>query len=227
MLKTISVVVLAVFLVGCASGPQGAFPSSLSSNVASGPYRLMAGDEVELKFDQLKEASGKYILDPQGSIHLPVLGTVVLMNLTQQEAQQNLAEAYRKQYTSGSPLLKIISFQSSEFVTIIGEVEQPGNYPIENQLSLIKAIGIAQGFTDDADLDRVRIIRKSAGGEVVTIDFARLIARGDYHKDLLLFSDDMVYVPAKRLAKTLNTFSAYLPFIQVTLLVLVTLNQLG
>jgi len=195
--------------------------------MASGPYRLMAGDEVEVIFDQIKDASGKYILAPQGVIHLPVLGSLALKNMTQEEAQENLNVIFSEQYSSGSPRIRIVSFQSSEFVTIIGEVGQPGNYPIENQLSLIKAIGIARGFTPDADLDRVRVIRKSAGGEVVSIDFARLISKGDYTGDLLLFADDMVYVPTKRLANTLNSFSAYLPFIQLALLMMVTLRQLN
>jgi len=226
MFRTISTILLAALFVGCANNPQGAFPSSLSTDVTNGPYRLMAGDEVEVKFDQIKEASGVYILDPQGAIHLPVLGTVVLENMTQQEAQQSITEVFSRQYSSGSPLIKIVSFQNSEFVTIIGEVEQPGNYAIENQLSLIKAIGIARGFTDDADMDRVRVIRKSAGGEVVQVNFKKLISRGDYGQDLLLFSDDMVYVPAKRLSATLNIFSPYLPFIQIALLTLVSLNQL-
>lgn len=225
MSKVSSILVLIILLMGCAHQPKGAFPSSLSSDIVTSPYRLMAGDEVEVKFDQIKEASGNYVLDPQGAIHLPVIGTVVLRHLTLQEAQRHLADVFSEQYSSGSPLLKIVSFQSSEFVTIIGEVEEPGNYPIENQLSLIKAIGIARGFTKDADLDRIRIIRKSTGGEVVSIDFAKLIAHGDYNHDLLLFSDDMVYVPTKRLSRTLNAFSAYLPFMQV-LLTLLTLNQL-
>ena len=225
MSKVISIVLLMIFLMGCAHQPKGPFPSSLSSDIVTSPYRLMAGDEVEVRFDQIKEASGIYTLDPQGAIHLPVIGTVIVKHLTLQEAQRHLADVYSEQYSSGSPLLKIVTFQSSEFVTIIGEVEEPGNYPIENQLSLIKAIGIARGFTDDADLGRIRIIRKSTGGEVVSIDFGKLIARGDFHNDLLLFSDDMVYVPTKRLARTLNAFSAYLPFTQV-LLTLLTLTQL-
>jgi len=226
MLKKISLLILVSLMVACSHQPQGAFPSSLSTDMMRGPYRLMAGDEVELRFDQLREASGTYVLDPEGAIHLPVLGTVVLERMTQPEAQQRIAEVFSTQYSSGTPQLKILSFQNSEFVTIIGEVEQPGNYPIENQLSLIKAIGIARGFTEDADMDRVRVIRKSSGGEVVTVDFAKLISRGDYGNDLLLFNDDLVYVPAKRLSTTLRIFSPYLPFIQITMLTLVSLNQL-
>lgn len=226
MFKLISVILTLGLLMGCSSQPTDAFPSSLSLGVSGGPYRLMAGDEVEVSFDQLKGSSGRYILGPQGIIHLPVLGSISIQGMTQVEAQDKLTEVFSKQYSTGTPHLKIISFQSSEFVTIIGEVNEPGNYPIEYQLSLIKAVGNARGFSRDADIDRIRVLRKNAGGEVVSVDFSQLVAKGDYTQDLLLFNHDLVYVPTKRLSSTMNRASTYLPVIQAVILTIVTLNQL-
>jgi len=109
----------------------------------------------------------------------------------------------------------------------MGAVAKPGIYPIENRLTLLKAIGSASGFTKSADLSKIQLIRNAPQRTVIKIDFNKLLKESNYGQDLILFNDDLIFVPAKPLSNALDIISDYLPLLQVGLLTVATFNQLN
>ncbi len=216
-----------ILFAGCSSSLPLEFPSTQNDTRPSSIYRLMPGDEIELLTSQRQDISGRYILDPAGAIYIPVAGRIILNGLSQGEAQDSLHSALSQYYSPISIALKIESFQSNEFVVIMGEVAKPGIYPIENRLTLLKAIGSANGFTKSADLSKIQVIRNAPQRTVVKIDFNKLLKESNYGQDLILFNDDLIYVPAKPLSNVLDIVSDYLPLLQVGLLTVATFNQLN
>ena len=227
MMKTLLILPLVIFLAGCASNIPQDFPSTENDSRSSNIYLLMPGDEIELIAAQRQDISGGYTLDPAGAIYIPVVGRINLNGLSQAEAQDSLHSALSQHYSPISITLKIQSFQNNEFVVIMGEVAKPGIYPIENRLTLLKAIGSASGFTKSADLSKIQLIRNAPQRTVVKIDFNKLLKESNYSQDLILFNDDLIYVPAKPLSNALDIISEYLPLLQVGLLTVATFNQLN
>jgi polysaccharide export outer membrane protein len=187
----------------------------------------MPGDEIELIASQRQDISGSYTLDPSGAIYIPVVGRIGLNGLSQSEAQASLNTELAQYYSSVSIILKLQSFQSNEFVVIMGEVREPGIYSIENRLTLLKAVGLARGFTKAANLSNIQLIRNAPDGEVIKIDFNQLLKESNYGQDLILLNDDLIYVPAKPLSNMLDIISDYLPLLQISLLTVATFNQLN
>jgi len=110
-------------------------------------------------------------------------------------------------------------------VFIMGEVRDPGSYEIRDVLTLLNAIGLAGGLTEDAVTSKIKLIRdRGRGGAVMEIDLDRMMAEADFTQNYLLKNNDIIFIPRKGIA----TFNYYLrqidPFIQL-LIVAETLRK--
>src|SRR5713226_4992241 len=96
-------------------------------------------------------------------------------------------------------------------VYVVGDVRQPGGFVMENgnDITVLKAIALAQGTNPNAALDSARLIRKtSEGPQDVPLSLKKILAAKA--PDLQLLPDDVVFVPgsagksaAKRGAETI------------------------
>lgn len=93
-------------------------------------------------------------------------------------------------------------------VFVMGEVENPGSYQIQTTgLSILDAINLAGGPTEDGQTDEIRLIREMEGQEgVKTIDMDMMLATGNLSDNFLLLDNDIIYIPRKGIA----TFNYYL-----------------
>ncbi|MGD9212285.1 MAG: polysaccharide biosynthesis/export family protein [Desulfobacteraceae bacterium] len=88
-------------------------------------------------------------------------------------------------------------------VFVMGEVKQPGSYQIQTAgISVLDALNMAGGPTEDANTGRIRLIRglKEEGG-VREVDLDSFLKKGDYSKNFLLRDNDILYVPRRGIAK--------------------------
>jgi polysaccharide export outer membrane protein len=104
-------------------------------------------------------------------------------------------------------------------VFVMGEVDEPGSYPIKNELSLLTAIGLAGGPTEDAVTSNVQLIRdRGLGGGVITINLDEVMQTADFSQNYMLKRNDIIFVPKKGIAK----FNYYLrqinPFVDIVFL---------
>jgi len=226
-MRKLLIPIMLIVLTGCTGTHFATLPATGNEIDRDKVYRLMPGDIVEVDIPQQQDISGEYTLDPAGALFLPVIGRVSLNELTQDEARAALLRVLKTYYSPITLNLKIKSYQSSEFYVIMGEVAQPGVYPVQNRVSLLKAIGQASGFTAAADPRRVRISRNHDANQVLHINVQRILNRGDFTQDLILHADDVIYVPAKPGRRFLASFNEVLPVLQLAILTIVTLNQLN
>jgi len=93
-------------------------------------------------------------------------------------------------------------------VFVMGEVENPGSYQIQTTgLSILDAINLAGGPTEDAQTTEIRLIREMEEQEgVKTIDMEMMLATGNLSDNFLLLDNDIIYIPKKGIA----TFNYYL-----------------
>ncbi|MFL0352517.1 polysaccharide biosynthesis/export family protein [Xanthomarina sp. GH4-25] len=101
-----------------------------------------------------------YIVDKEGNIDFPVLGPIKVGGLTR--AQLTL---YLKERISDYVKDPIINIRLTNFtVTVLGEVNGPGTYTIEDEkISLLEAIGLAGDLTIHGKRENVFLIREQDG----------------------------------------------------------------
>lgn len=167
---------------------------------ASLPFNLLKGaEEGGLSAEQVD-----YIIDKNGEIDFPVLGTIKLVGLSPEEAKILLKEKL-------SPYLKdaIINIRLKNFtVTILGEVNRPGTYPVGGeQITVLEAIGLANDLTIKGLRKNVMVIRDFNGTKVYTrIDLTRKESLNSpvYY----LTQNDVVYVEPNDSAVNASAFDS-------------------
>ncbi|MBO8126468.1 MAG: SLBB domain-containing protein [Firmicutes bacterium] len=82
-------------------------------------------------------------------------------------------------------------------VTVLGEVQRPGTYPVSESSRLLEVIGKAGGPTDRARLDGVRVYRGGdfADPESVVVGREHLLFEGDSKENPQVKPGDVIFVP--------------------------------
>jgi polysaccharide biosynthesis/export protein len=87
-------------------------------------------------------------------------------------------------------IVKLVNF----YVTMLGEVQRPGEYKIyQDELNIFEAISMAGDLTDFANRSQIKLIRQTKqGSEVIDIDLTqRQILASDHY---FLMPNDILYV---------------------------------
>lgn len=85
-------------------------------------------------------------------------------------------------------------------ILVFGEVKKPGLYPRRPGLTLLDAIGMADGYTIYAVLSNTAVIRTvNPQTEVIVANLKRLIKKGDISQNILLANNDVIYVPRSKI----------------------------
>ena len=106
--------------------------------------------------------SGGYLVSSDGTIQLPVLGTIKAAGLTKKELKDNITNMILSEKLLVDPLVEI-RFLNYE-VTVIGEVAKPTVITVPSErISLLKAIGLAGDLTIYGKRDNVLLIREENG----------------------------------------------------------------
>lgn len=130
-------------------------------------YRLGAGDKLRLIVFGEEELSAEYELDGSGNLSLPLIGQVRAGGQT----VQNLESQITRQYADGYLINPRISLEVINFrpFYIVGEVNNPGNYPYINGLTVLNAVAVAGGYSPRAKKDKIELKRIYNGQEQTQI----------------------------------------------------------
>jgi polysaccharide export outer membrane protein len=130
------------------------FPASLvaQDRLRAVSYGVRPGDEVTIRVftsagAQLQEISGQRIVDPDGRIYLPYLGSVGVSGLSAPQLRDLLAEQYSVLYSD--PVVEVVSRLK---VNVTGAVQNPGHYHLDPSATLIDALATAGGVRQEIDL---------------------------------------------------------------------------
>lgn len=130
-------------------------------DIASGVqgYQLGPGDKVSIHVLDEDEVEDKpYAIDLNGGLTLPRLGTVQVAGLTVTQLQKELTECFRVYLKSPVVTVSVAEF-SSQPVTVLGAVANPGVRQIEGRKTLFEIISEAGGLKEDAG-NTIRITRQ-------------------------------------------------------------------
>ncbi len=151
----------------------------------------------------------KYIVEPDGTIYLPLIKEVSVAGLTTQELNKKLTRAYAKYLKEPYVKTKIDNHR----VYVLGEVRKQGLVPIVgSSISLIEAISKSGGVTDDGVLSRIRVISKVNGKSILkTVNLTKFNTLNI--DNLMLANNSIVYVEPRSSKAFKLGIDNYLPLI--------------
>jgi len=135
-----------------------------------------------------------YLVDNEGNISFPIIGTLHVGGLTKSEAE-HMIEAKIKPYMAANenPIVtvRIPGYQ----VSVMGEVLRPGTFTVSREkITILEALAQAGDLTIYGQRKNVRLIREDSTGKktIYTIDLtdANIINQPYYY----LQQNDLVYV---------------------------------
>jgi polysaccharide export outer membrane protein len=101
----------------------------------------------------------------------------------------------------------------SQETYVLGEVNKPALFAHRENMPMSRIIAMSEGFTKDADLSRIHIMRGSLSNPMVIVsDFTRVV-NGEA-QDVRMEPGDVVYVPPTRLSAYARTLDKLIPTIQ-------------
>lgn len=157
-------------------------------------------DVINVEVFGVPELTRELQVDLSGQIAMPLIGQVDARGKTPPELSQQIAGQLRG-YVRNPNVTINVKTSVSQVVTVDGEVEQPGLYPVTNQTTLMRAIASAQGLAEFAKLDDVVVLRTVNNKRLAGLYNLGAIRRGQY-ADPAIYANDVVIVgdsPARRL----------------------------
>lgn len=160
-----------------------------------------------------------YLVNQRGMILLPVIGEVVVAGLTEETAKEAIQKRVFEYYKDATVKVKILTYK----ITVLGEVKNPGVYYNYNKsMTILDALGFANGTTEYASIKKVLVVRSSStGSKSYRLDLTekKMMASEAYY----LLPNDVLYIePDKYINNTMNDakFALLLSALSTTILIL-------
>ena len=137
-------------------------------------------------------------VSPDGLIQFPLIGTIKIAGLTENQARIALSDALKRYIVDPQITLRVQSYRAGR-VYLDGEVRIPGLQSITDApMTLPEALSRAGGLTATADRSQVFVTRE---GVTTSINLLRLAERGINPAKILLKNNDLVRVAHRDDAK--------------------------
>lgn len=157
-------------------------------------YRIGPGDVLDILLTrELAQDRVSAAVRTNGKVSIGFFEATVAGLTTDQaerEIQRVLAPTHRQLIVQ-----VMIKEYASKTVSVLGEVQKLGVFPLKGKTNLMDLLAEAGGPTGNADLRAIRLLRLD--GESYTINLFRLVSEGQRFRDLILDAGDVVFVPSR------------------------------
>lgn len=157
---------------------------------------LQPNDLVEVIVFQEDDLTIKARVANDGTISVPLIGSVVVGGKTVDEAASVIRAKLAKGYLVNPQVNVSVGEFAKRLVTVIGQVEKGGTFefPSQGSLDLLQAIGMAGGYTRIANPGKVLVKRHVGGKDVVYQLNAKEMAADSSSKRFEILPGDTITV---------------------------------
>lgn len=166
---------------------------------ASEPFNLMKGLASQSSSTTNTENSVyNYLVDNQGNIEFPILGTVHLGGLGKNEAEEFLKSQIVPYMSESENVVVHVRMVNYKYA-VLGGVNSPGLYTTQNEkVNIFEAIAQAGDLTTFAERDKIFLIRENSDGlkeyHQLNINDASIVSSPYYY----IQQNDIIYVEPKK-----------------------------
>lgn len=184
---------------------------STSDDAASAPFNLTIPTPYTLgqrnSYSQAMLQS--YIVDNEGNIKFPLVGSLHLAGLTKNAAEQLIHDKIKPYMTeTENPIVtvRMINYK----ISVMGEVARPGMFTVANEkISILEALAQAGDLTIYGVRDRVKLIREDATGRKeiheLNLNDANIINSPYFY----LQQNDVVYVEPNKVKSQNSSIGSF------------------
>lgn len=135
-------------------------------------------------------------VDMDGDVVVPMLGTLKVIGLSPSAIGRRIADGLRRGGYLQDPQVSVeVLTVRSRVVSVLGQVERPGRYPIDNRLSVLELLAMVGGTKNDAGDTALLIRRGDAGQQRMELYVSNRQSPSHLIQDTELQPGDVVFVP--------------------------------
>lgn len=157
--------------------------------------KIGPGDRIKVTVLGVDDMTGECVVNPEGSVSIPVIGVVKVADKTPEEAASQLQIAAAK-YVKEPHVRVEIAQKAAAFVVVSGRVKKPGAYGVGTHTTLLELLGVAGGEDSNADLEAVSIVH-TGGKPAETVNLRAFMDGKSLTSNPTLGDGDIVVVPEK------------------------------
>ena len=175
----------------------------LATSAVAGDYIIGDGDALDISVWGVKELNVSVRVRPDGKITIPGLGDVMATGTIPKDLQKNLEEQLRKLVKNPIVTVTVKEITNSK-VYVFGGGVKSGVFDLRRRTTLLQLLCSISDLKM-ADLRKSYVLRN---GKKVLEDFHRLFVDGEIHEDLIIESNDSVYIPPLFIDKNVYVLGA-------------------
>jgi polysaccharide export outer membrane protein len=156
---------------------------------------LGTGDEVKESVYGSPDLGIETRIAEGGTMTFPLLGDVQVGGLTTQQAEKRIAGLLEKGgYLKKAQVNLLITTLASQQVSVLGQVNRPGRYPVDGPRKVLDVLALAGGIGPDGG-DLVTLVRTRQGVTTrETIDVVEMVRKGEPGRDSDVARGDIIFV---------------------------------
>lgn len=193
------------------SGESLALPDQ-TSIIRSGDLRIGPLDKLQVRVYGVQDLNGDYQVDTFGNIKMPLVDEVFAQGYTAFEFAKILEQRLGETYLQDPDVTVSILESQGQEITIEGAVRKPGVYPVEGQLSLLQAIAISGGPSENANPRKVAIFRVINGEKQAAVFDLKAI-RNHKMEDPAVYGNDIIVMDGSEAQQTYREVIRSIPLI--------------
>jgi polysaccharide export outer membrane protein len=145
---------------------------------------------------------------PEGTIQLPVVGSVPAQGLTLDEFSRELNQRFADEL-GGIEVIPVLTQRAPRYVYVLGEVRQPGRYALEAPTTVMQAIAMAGSYNVGAHINSIVVFRRADDwrliATIVDLRNAMLGKTPCPPGEIWVSDSDLIIVPKSRILWTDDT----------------------
>lgn len=175
---------------GPTSNPNAGVPRQVNTNVLSQFIRV--GEQLKVEFiDKTPPATFEQVVRDDGTITLELGQTFEAAGKSEAQLQEEIRARYVPKYYLR---LTVNIIRNNRWYFVGGEVKNESQRPYTGDITVLKAIASAGGFTVYADKKRIELIRSN--GEKLVVNADRIRDKKD--PDPAVYPGDQIIVPLSK-----------------------------
>jgi polysaccharide biosynthesis/export protein len=175
-------------------------PAVIPVETTSSTYLLQPYDLIDVSVYSEEDLHKPARLGSDGTVLLPLIGSVKIGGLTVAEATDLITKRYGAGFVKNpSVLITVLQYRKSTF-SLLGQVQKPGVYEIPEgaHVSILEAVSMAGGYTATASQNSVTVKRTVDGKDTMLKLRAGDMAQNPDVTPFEVLAGDTILVPASQ-----------------------------
>jgi len=174
------------------------FCTSVQAQESKGPdesYKVLPGDLLRISVWKEDDLQLDVLVRPDSAFSFPLAGDISTNDRSVLDLQEVLTQRLGR-YISDPVVTVSVREVLGNKIYVIGQVKEPGSFVVNPQVDVLQALSMAGGTTPFADLNDIRILRRTGETQTaISFRYNDVVKGKNLRQNIILQSGDVVVVP--------------------------------